>query len=659
MRAPLFALGIMFPAAAVVPAPADTAIEAVVVTASRTPQPLDRVGSAVTVIDRREIEERQAATAADVLRAVPGVSVSQSGPVGALTQVRIRGAEANHVLVLIDGVEANDLATSGEFGFEHLATFDIGRIEIVRGPQSALWGSDALAGVINVVTRRPSRALEVEGYGEGGSDSYLNAGARIGAGGDRGFISLSGSHLRTDGTNVARTGAESDGYDNTSANLSAAFDLVPALRLELTGRHTDATSEFDGVSWTTGLPADDADGNGSTDFYRTQAEQEYLRFGGRLDVGGGRWSHDLHYAVTATDTDTASEGFVPGTRDETSASGHKYGLYYQTSLRVTAPREDAPADALTFAADHEREEFRQRAYSPDGDQEQSLEETGVVAEYLAYIGARLSASASIRHDDYNRFEDATTWRTTAAYRLSAASRLHASLGTGQKTPTFTERFGYFPGSFVGNPDLRPEKSTAWDAGIERRFLAGAIVADITYFHADLEDEINGFVPIADPEDPQRPYTAENRTGTSHRKGVELRVVADLSERYSVDASYTYVDATQPGPDGTEIREVRRPLHSGALNLTGRWLQSRLIADLGMAYTGDRTDEFFPPYPLPAERVALGGYALVNLAASWQLARGVTVYGRAENAFDSDYEDVYGYNTPGATGVVGVRLDFAR
>lgn len=661
MRSGLLVTGLMLPVSALATAPSDTfvgpSIETIVVTATRTPQPLDRVGSAVTVISRREIEDRQAVTAADALRIVPGVSIAQSGPLGGLTQIRMRGAEANQVLVLIDGVEANDPATSDEFSFEHLTTFDIERIEVVRGPQSALWGSDALAGVINVITRRPSEPLQTEGYFEGGSNRFANGGMLIGAREGRGSISLSGSRLRTDGTNVSRTGSENDGYENTTANLTAAYDVLPSLTLDLSGRHTDATTHFDGISYLTGLPSDDANGDGVTDYYATDAKQNYLRLGGRLEVAGGRWSHELHYAITATDTDTQGEGFSPGTRDYSSTAASKYGLYYQTSIRVTADSANQPGHVLTLATDHEREEFRQRAFSPDGDQQQSLEDTGVVAEYLAYIGSRLSLSVSARHDGYNRFKDATTWRATASYMLPpSGSRLHASIGTGSKAPTFTELFGYFPGTFTGNPDLKPERSTGWDAGLEQRFAAGAIVADLTYFHADLEDEIDGFV-IVDQDN--FIATAINETGTSRRKGLEFSLLADFSQHYSANLSYTYTDASQPGPGGTQQREVRRPLHSGTLNVTGRWLDSRLTADLGIAYTGERVDEYFPPYPLPEERVRLSAYTLVNLAASYRLSSAVTLYARLQNALDSQYEDVYGYNTPGASGVLGLRLDFGR
>ena len=203
MRSQFVFAGLLAPAFAFAdPSPAPPQ-DTITVTAYLTPQPLDRAGSAVSIVGRDAIELRQAAVAAEALRSVPGLAIARSGPVGAQTQLRMRGAEANQVLVLIDGVEANDLATDDAFSFEHLTTFDIERIEVVRGPQSALWGSDALAGVINVVTRRPEQPLETGGFIEGGSFGTWNGGARIGGRTDRLSLVASASRLDTDGTNAA------------------------------------------------------------------------------------------------------------------------------------------------------------------------------------------------------------------------------------------------------------------------------------------------------------------------------------------------------------------------------------------------------------------------------------------------------------------------
>lgn len=650
MRSLSLALALLAPVAA-------TAAETITVTAYRTPQALERAGSATSIIARDRIEATQAVQVADVLRAVPGLSIARSGPVGAQTQIRLRGAEANQLLVLIDGVEANDLATDDAFSFEHLTTADIERIEVVRGPQSALWGSDALAGVINVVTRRPTRPLETSAFLESGSFDLLNGGASIGGSNDRGMINAAFSRFRTDGTNAARSGREDDGYDNDTASFAARVQASPGLALDASVRHTDATAEFDALDYVDGvLVAVDADDE-------SELGHTYARAGGRLELADGRWTHDLHYGITETDTDTVTRSAGASAPERASTAGDKYGVYYQSSLRVTPGTATEPGDTLTVALDHEREEFRQRgtpSFFGDPNQDQQLHSTGVALEYLAFLGPDLVLSASARHDDNSDFDDAGTWRTTASWKLPAASlRLHGSYGTGQKSPTFFERFGFTPDTFVGNPDLEPEESTGWDAGVERRWLGERVVTDLTYFRADLDDEINGF--YCPP--PAFACTAVNEPGKSRRKGVELAVDAALTARWTVAASYTYTDARQSEarPDGSlgEVREVRRPQHSAALGLTGRWLGGRLVAHAAASYAGERQDDSFllsPPY---VARVTLDDYTLVNLAASYAVTQQVTVYGRIENALDEDYEDVYGFATPGAGVFAGIRVSLDR
>jgi vitamin B12 transporter len=650
MRSSTLALALLAPVAA-------AAAETVTVTAYRTPQALERAGSAKSIVSRDRIEATQAVMAADVLRAVPGLSVARSGPVGAQTQVRLRGAEANQLLVLIDGVEANDLATDDAFSFEHLTTADIERIEIVRGPQSALWGSDALAGVINVVTRRPTRPVETSAFLESGSFDLVNGGASIGGRTDRAMVNAAFSRFRTDGTNAARNGSEDDGYDNETASFATRVQTLSGLSLDASVRHTDATAEFDALDYVDGVlvavDADDETGIGHT----------YARAGGRLELAGGRWSHDLHYGITETDTDTVTRGTGGGAPERASTAGDKYGVYYQSSLRVTPGTAKEPGDTLTIAVDHEREEFRQRAapsFFGDPNQDQQLHGTGLAVEYLAFLGPDLVLSASARHDDNSDFDDAGTWRTTASWKLPVkALRLHGSYGTGQKSPTFFERFGFTPDTFVGNPDLQPEESSGWDAGVEGRWLDDRLTADLTYFRADLDDEINGF--YCPP--PAFACTAVNEPGESRRKGVELALDAALTARWTLAASYTYTDARQAEarPDGSlgEMREIRRPLHAAAVNLTGRWLGGRLVVDAGASYAGERQDDAFlldPPY---VERVTLSDYTLVNLAASYAVTRQVTVYARIENALDEDYEDVYGFATPGAGAFAGVRMSLDR
>jgi vitamin B12 transporter len=630
-----------------------SAVETITVRSYRTPQPIERAGTAVTIVDRETIEMRQTAIAVEALRGVPGLSIARSGPIGAQTQLRMRGAEANQVLVLIDGVEANDLATDDAFSFEHLTAFDIENIEVVRGPQSALWGSDALAGVINVVTRQPEQPFETEGYLEGGSFDTINGGARLGLRSEDAWLAASASSLDLDGSNAAREGGEDDGYANTTGNIAGRVRIAPGLSLDASLRHTDATAEFDGNDFVDGvLVAVDADNE-------SDIRQNFARAGAELIMLDSRLTQALHYALAGTDTDTTSEDSFTGELANASTNGKKYGLYYRASLRVDDGGDENPGDQLSVAVDHEREEFRQRgevSVFGDPNQDQTLHTTGYAIEYLAFLGRDWSLAASARHDDNSDFGDVNTWRATASWQLPAsATRLHGSFGTGQKAPTFFERYGFTPDTFVGNPDLEPETSKGWDAGIEQRWLGDRLLADLTYFRADLENEINGF--FCPP--PDFVCTAVNEPGESERRGVEATLALELTDAYAIEASYTYLDASQSNvqPDGTDpgATEVRRPRHAGSLVLSGAWTGGRLRASAGAYYTGEREDDAFLLDPPFVTRVELDDYTLVNVAASFDVSDYLSVYGRIENALDEDYEDVFGYATPGIAAYAGVRV----
>ncbi|MBM4196739.1 MAG: TonB-dependent receptor [Gammaproteobacteria bacterium] len=644
-------------AALLLPLVAVTAeVDSITVTAHLTPLPIDASGSSLTVITREDLQRQQTAVAADALRSVPGIAVGRAGPFGAQTQVRLRGAEANHVLVVIDGIEVNDVAADDAYAFEHLTTFGIERIEVVRGPQSALWGSDALTGVINVESRLPSEPFEAGAFAESGWFGFLNAGGRVGFAGDTGTLAASLSHYEADGENAAEIGSENDGYDNDTATLLATLRLAESLTLDAHWRHSDIANDYDALDFADGvMVAVDADNS-------KDVRQDFGRAGGRLALLDGRWRQSLHYGIAVTETrSVAEESFEDGNTqdgglDRAEIRGNRYGIYYQSSLDLGEAREGALPDSVAFAIDHERETFRQRAeagFFGDPNQYQSLTSTGFVAEYVTTLFDRLTLSAGARHDDNSDFGDVNTWRGTASWRLpDGATRLHGSYGTGQKSPTFFERYGYTPDQFIGNTDLEPETSRGWDAGVEWKSAGERLRADLTYFKADLNGEINGFWCAP----PDFICTAVNEAGKSHRKGVEALLETALGDRFDLVASYTYTDARGNDASGG-AREVRRPMHSGSLDLTGQWFDSRLVVGLAARYTGGREDDAFlldPPY---VERVALDAYTLVNLTASWEFSPESVIYGRIENLLDEDYQDVYGFNTPGIGGFVGLRTEF--
>lgn len=616
----------------------DEAVDNIVVTASRSPLAMPDIGSSVTVITREQIEARQSRFVTDLLRSVPGFAVSQVGTRGSQTQVRVRGAEANHVLVLIDGVRANDPASGDEFRWELLSTANVERIEIVRGPQSSLWGSDAVAAVVHVITRSGSEQPRMNGYAEGGSHGTLNAGINGGTGGENWSLAFGLERLDTAGTNISRSGTEDDESDLTTATISLQARASENLRFKFGLRAVDAYSQFDPVDFfVTGLPTD---GDVATD-----SQRYYWNGSAALSTLEGRIVHRFDARYLETDNRNLSDGLLAS-----STASDRQTYTYQVDFRIGE-------NILSTALEHERTNFEQRGEIVFGDpnQDQSFEVNSVIADFQGRSLERLTWLLSGRYDDYSEFDSAVTGRLSLTYRTTATTLLRANVGTGQKVPTFTERFGFFPGQFIGNPDLKPEKSRSYDLGIDQMLFGDAVQIQLSAYYQDLDDEINGFV--FDPD--TFLFTAENIEGSSTRKGVEASATFDLAENLSFGGAYTYTDSTEDDPSGAEVRELRRPRHSGSLNAAYRFLDERASLTLVADYTGSSLDRFFPPFPAPPEIVELDSFWLLDLTASYDINRHTTAYLRANNLLDEDYEQVYGYQTPGRSVHAGVRLGFGN
>lgn len=613
-----------------------------IISANRTAQPLTHVGSAVSVIDREQIERRKPVFISDLLQDLPGVAVSRVGGFGAQTQVRVRGSEANHVLVLIDGVEANDPAAGDAFSFEQLTSWDIQRVEVVRGPQSALWGSDAMAGVINIETRRTGDSRRIGAFAEAGSFSSRAFGGHAGADFGRGAVDFSASAYDTDGDNNSRNGGEDDGYDNVTASLHGRFNATEKLSFALFGRYSDATTDFDDVDFaTTGLPTDTP--------LKSDVELLYIRATGDLALLDRRWTQRLQFTYSGSDRDN-KDGRAGN--DPVDYEGERYGFYYQTNYDFGSV---ARTNRLTLAVDHERDEYQQRGpvVFSDPNQDQEMDNTGLIAEYLLQPLESVNLSASVRYDDNSDFDSKTTYRLAGTWRVkNTGTRLHASAGKGQKSPTFTERFGFFPGDFAGNPNLKPEESRGFDAGVAQDAFDGRAQLDLTYFYDEVDDEINGFV--FDPG--AGTFTARNEDGTSRRSGVEVDLRADLPAGLDASATYTYTNAKEPDAlNGGKRREIRRPRHMAALNVNYGFLDNRANLNLNVSYSGKQKDDYFPPPTFTQQRVQIDEYTLVDLVASYAVTTEISVYARAENLFDKDYENVFGYATPGEAYYAGIRM----
>jgi vitamin B12 transporter len=458
----------------------------------------------------------------------------------------------------------------------------------------------------------------------------------VGAGhrGETADIRVSASVMDSEGSNISREGSEKDGYRNETYSLKGGWSLTPELRLGLTARRSDGRSDFDSMSYLTGLPED-------TDSY-SDFRGDAARLSADYGMQDGLLKHRLEYAWTAWDNDNVEYGATTG-----NTSTRKDQYRYLGSVQWADG-----AQTVTMLLEREREDFRQRGEAqPWGDpnQDRSRDTDSAGLEYRGTFAEALTLAASVRRDDNSEFDSARTWRLEAVYDIaSSATRLRAAWGTAVKNPTFSERFGYYT-NFQGNPDLQPEDSQSVEFGVEQSWQDERIVGSITVFHADLTDEIDGFV--FDPLTFN--FTAANRDGKSKREGVELALRAALSSTISLSGSYTYTDSTAPDATGEKVDELRRAPHIASLTL-GWQARQDLQLNLNAQYNGTQDDQYFPPWPEPSRIVKMDDYTLLNLNITYTLDEATELYARGENLLDEDYEEVFGYRAPGIGGYVGMR-----
>ena len=612
---------------------AEAEIQEVLVSASLIPIAASRSANAITVIDSEQLKLRAALSVSDLLRDVPGLAVSRSGVQGSQTQIRARGSEANHLLVLIDGVEANDPSQSDELNWGTLAADDIERIEVIRGAQSSMRGSDAMAGVVNIVTRGAEQPFSAKFYTEAGSFSTQRNGFSVGATQDDFTLRLSVSDIQTDGDNISRTGDEKDGYENTSVNLKAGFAASESLTLSLSARQSDGMNEFDS----------DEDFDGFVEDQDRVSEFRNSTVGLQANYASvdGRWQHKLLVAQSKHDNEAFADG-VKG--NETASTKDQYQYIGSMFWNDGAQR-------VSVLAEREEEDYRQRgplSWGLDPNQDRERDTDSVAIEYRSDVSDNLSLALSSRYDDNSEFDSANTYRVEAVYQLNDSARLRGAYGTAVKNPTFSERFGFYT-NFIGNPNLEPEESTSWELGIDQQI--GNWNLSATLFDSELENEIDGFVFDA----VNIGYTAANKEGRSQRQGAELTAAISIDDSLSINAAYTYTDSVESDGTGGYRDEVRRARHTGSLNLSWQALDN-LHINTNAQYNGSQLDQFFPPWPAPSEMVTLSDYTLLNINANYSASDRLDIYLRLDNLLDKDYEEVFGYQTLGFGASLGVRFD---
>lgn len=617
----------------------DQLTDTIIVSASRHDDGISTaiLGASATAITPQDLSNRQTIIVTDILRDVPGVSVNRTGGVGGITQVRIRGAESNHTLVLIDGIESSS-PYDGEYDFNMLAA-DLGaRIEVLRGEQSALYGSDAIGGVISYTS--PS-GRDLPGFAariEGGSFGTLN-GAVQGGGtsGDFDYM-LGGTYASSLGYVVAPDGSRKIGSKIGAFNGKFGYDLGN-ITLRAITRYSYADADMNTQDFMVTGNATDAGGS-----YTNSMKSALI--GASYKNDDGNWTTDL----SAQMLNAQRRAFDDNGQESYGATGKRRKVSLVSTLKLG---DDNMSHSITGAVDYKNEIYRgTSSYFADDNPFRSNDNMGFVGQYQLSITNRFGLGASVRHDINERFRDATTWRLQSSYRFDTATRLHAAVGTAMKAPIFTEIFGYDPsGGFIGNPNIKPEYSTGWEAGIEQSFWGDKARIDITYFNAKLQDKIT-VVPVeVDPEDPNPIYnlTVINAQGKSPHEGVEVSAALRLPSGWYADASYTYLDASTE----TGVRLIRRPKHIASANLGWRAPDNRYGGNLTIRHNGDALDNNFATYQVET----LKAFTLINLSADMEIIPSLTLYGRVENLLNTDYRENVGYLTAGRAAYAGARLRF--
>lgn len=606
----------------------------IVVTATRSETPREEVASAISVVSREEIERRQYRSASEALEDVPGVAIARAGGPGGQTSVFLRGASPDQTLVLIDGVEMNDpSAPAAAFDFANVLLHDVDRIEVLRGPQSPLYGSNAMGGVIQIFTRRGEDRERALLRGEAGSFGTWRSTASASGGTGTLRWAATGTREETDGISVNEALSGDPEEDrNRATGFSGRLDWapVPGLQTAFTVR---------GNATETGLDQGGPDGDDPN--FEIETDEFVVRAEARWESLTERWEQRFGFGFADHDRETRDE-FDPA-RPETRSSGAFEGERWRAEWLHTVR---APFGRVVGGLEHERENAASTFESegPFGPFESEFPRedasiTGLFLQHQGDFAERLHWSIGARVDDHDRFGSATTWRLAPTFRIpETATRLRATYGTGFKAPSL---FQLLDPAF-GNPDLDPERSAGWDVGVEQGVVGGRLRVSAAWFGADYED----IVDFAFPD-------GFRNLGAARARGVEASVTALPREDLRFVLGYTYTDSENAGGgDDDGLALLRRPRH--AADLAVEWARRERSLALVLRYVGEREDVDFAV--VPSERVTLEPYWTARLAGSVRILPGVQAFARVENLFDERFEEVLHFRTPGRGAYAGLEVE---
>ncbi len=592
-------------------------LDTIVITATRTRTPLENVGSAVSVITREQIERLQARTLTDLLRTLPGISVTQSGRPGSQTSVFVRGLNSNQTLFLIDGARITS-PLNGLVTLSNLTPDQVERIEVVRGPQSTLYGADAMGGAINIITKKGAGPMSGSATLEAGSHDSFRQGLELSGGAGKLAGNIGVSHLKTD--NVF----PNDDYENLTLNGAGTFRAMENLMFSAAARYTKAEAGVPGpVAF---FPANPTE--------RLKDETLFARIGMDLTIGE-IWKQNLFVAETHEELFDRGNPFgISDSRTDIVQVGWQHTLDFKKWGTLTA--------GLDFFDN--RGEYETLGATPFDESVQTI--AGYVQEQVTLFD-RLALTGGARYDDNSRFGDRFTWRGAAVLRFAeTGTRVKASGGTGFKAPTLNDLFLSFPSdgpfaAFVANPDLKPETSRAWDIGIEQDLGKKATIG-ARYFENDVRDLIT--FSFAAPNFTQTNIDRARTRGIEAT--LEVRPVKDLT----LWANYTFLAEAKNLTTGAKL--LRRPEQTGSAGASYRFFD-RVDLSTTVSLVGERDDID----PVTFATVQDPSYAKWDVALSVEVHKYIRVFGRVENLLDDPYQEARGFPALGRVFWGGVSARF--
>jgi vitamin B12 transporter len=603
-------------------------VESVIVSATRLPTPESEVASSVTVITAEEIDARQERSLPDILKDVPGLNIVRAGGPGGQTLVFMRGTNSNHTKVLVDGIDVSDPGSPGaSFDFSQFLTRDIERVEVLRGPQSGLYGSDAIGGVINVTTKNGQGPAQFQASAEGGSFETFNQTAGVRGSVEQFHYNANVEHFHSGATPVTPLDLLAPGeirnddyYDNLTAATKLGYEVVQNFDVGLVARYTNTHLRVTGDDFSTfpSFPAAQQTRSSTSEYY-SRATAHLVSLEGFLD-------QTLGFAYTHKRTSTLD----PGSSQEGLATGARAKVDWQGALRFTQ------AHTLVLGAEHARDEISEPISAAN-------QIDSGYAELQSRLVGSLYSAINARYDKNDRFGSKATYRVAPAYVITGTgTKLKASVGSGFKAPTLSELFQSYPAFFfIANPNLRPETSTGYDAGAEQTLVRETLRLGATYYYNRVRNLIVT-APSADGID----ITYAN-IGRAHTDGVESFVAYNPVKSVTLRADYTYTQATD---DGSGQQLLRRPKHKASLNAA--WQATTAFSLNATVLTVSSWIDGNRDFSIP--RLSAPGYTLVNLAASFAIDKHFTVFGRIDNLFDRHFQSPVGFLQPTLGAFAGIR-----